>query len=514
MSENKLDIMAQDDAETTDAETAADHIAQQIAPPAPDKPSPLMWLGLGGLGIVALLVIFVLPAIVSEYELPLQRREAVVSQNLPVPADSPTAISPFEQAQLSQQRKAAQDALAELLEIKAELELLEVEAWGQDSYAAAVEEATAGDEFYRARDYLLATESYARGRDTLKSLQGSIPDLLQGILTDAQNALAAADAETALRQFALALRLEADSEAASIGLERARVMEDVVALLAEADDLLEDGDLTAARNRYQQVLDLDRYNEEAPERLAVVQSQLVQIEFARLMSEGYTFLEAEDPQLAIASFRRAASLGINRSEAEAAITQTETAVANAQINALRNDIDVAEASERWADAVAAYDEVLAIDPNILFATEGRVHANQRANLDAFLLNAINNPERLAEDEVYQQTRGYYLTARNLSDPGPRLESQLDELEQLLLNSQISEEIQLVSDSLTDVTLLRVGQLGKFQQQSLTLKPGRYVLVGKRIGYRDVRTEFVVGFGQSPDTVEIRCVERVVASSGQ
>jgi len=54
-------------------------------------------------------------------------------------------------------------------------------------------------------------------------------------------------------------------------------------------------------------------------------------------------------------------------------------------------------------------------------------------------------------------------------------------------------------------------LGKFEQTTLSLKPGRYVAVGKRIGYREVRTEFVVGFGQTPNSVSVKCEERIAAS---
>jgi hypothetical protein len=42
-----------------------------------------------------------------------------------------TAVSPFEEAQRSIQRKQSQDVLAELLELQGQLDLLEVEAWGQ-----------------------------------------------------------------------------------------------------------------------------------------------------------------------------------------------------------------------------------------------------------------------------------------------------------------------------------------------------------------------------------------------
>ena len=116
--------------------------------------------------------------------------------------------------------------------------------------------------------------------------------------------------------------------------------------------------------------------------------------------------------------------------------------------------------------------------------------------------------------MFEQILDVYYTGRAIDPPGPVLIRQLDVLEGLLENSQIAIEIQLVSDRFTEVTLLRIGNLGKFEQQSISLKPGRYVAVGRRSGYREVREEFTVGFGRTPSSVVVRCEERVVATNGR
>ena len=68
---------------------------------------------------------------------------------------------------------------------------------------------------------------------------------------------------------------------------------------------------------------------------------------------------------------------------------------------------------------------------------------------------------------------------------------------------------IVTGSTTTFTLVRVAELGQFEATTLDLKPGRYVAVGIRDGYRDVRQEFLVGFGQTPDAIVVRCEEAVV-----
>jgi hypothetical protein len=67
---------------------------------------------------------------------------------------------------------------------------------------------------------------------------------------------------------------------------------------------------------------------------------------------------------------------------------------------------------------------------------------------------------------------------------------------------------LQSDGMTSVTLLRMGELGMFTSHALDLTPGSYVAVGVRMGYRDVRQEFVVTIdGQAP-VVNVACNEAI------
>ena len=487
--------------------------ARQVAPQQRQKPSAAMWFGLGFLVVVALAVVFVLPSVVSEYELPLERRIEEATQPVAsAPSQQAAAVSPFEEAQRSIRRKQAQDVLAELLEKQGQLDALEVASWGEADYDAALEIASIGDEYYRTQDFELAISSYSEGNDVLAELLARIPEVLAQTLIDGDNALADGISQLAQDRYSLALVLDPDSEAAQIGLGRARTLDQVQLLMQQAEELRENSDLEAARSLLQEIVSLDPYNETAPLAIAEVDAEIRENEFSQIMSEGYLLLQADDPESAIAAFQRAAAMGINVQEAEAAIRQTETEVANAQIARLRIDISSAEADERWSDAVAAYDQVIAIDGNLLFAQEGRELANQRMTLDQLLVTAIESPERFSDQAVYEETLRYYFIGRDLGEPGPLLSSQLDELQALLENSQVPVGIVFLSDTFTEVTLLRIGTLGVFSEMTMDLKPGNYVAVGRRPGYRDVREEFTVGFGQTPDAVVVQCDERVVTTN--
>lgn len=481
------------------------------------RPSIWLWLGLGGLVVVALAVIFVLPALVSEYELPLERRVQVAAPpSTPATSSRPAAnsVSPFTEAQRAIQRKAAQDVLAELLESQAELDDRGVSSWGQESYQAALSLAQLGDEAYLEQDFIGARDRYEEGLEGLQNLLARIPQVLAQQLTAGEAALEAGDSALALEKFTIALQLDPESEPAMIGLERAGTLDEVNGILAQADQQRAAGQLEDALGLYRSALNLDPLNRTARELSEQVDRQLLENRFARVMSEGFNLLQNDQPQRAIEAFQRAAALGINRNQAEAAIQQTRDEVARVEIERLRAEATTAENAEQWQQAVTAYQSVLEIDANLLFAQRGLDYASKRLRLDQLLQGAIANPDRFADNEVYQQTLDVYFTGRAIENPGSRLLDQLDRLQALLENSQVPVSVSFVSDDATQVTLLRHAELGTFESTTLDLKPGRYVAVGIREGYRDVRQEFMVGFGQTPEAVVVRCDEPIVASRGR
>jgi hypothetical protein len=108
-----------------------------------EKISAWIWVALAALVLLALAVIFVLPNVVQQYELPLTPRVSQPVVETPaatvvVPSASP-AMSPFEEAQNARQRREAQDALASLLERQTDLEVTNVTAWAAQEYEAAVQ---------------------------------------------------------------------------------------------------------------------------------------------------------------------------------------------------------------------------------------------------------------------------------------------------------------------------------------------------------------------------------------
>ena len=486
-----------------------------------DRISPWVWVALAALLLLALAVIFVLPRLVDRYELPLvQRVEMPPVAVAPVSANSSQApaVSPFEEAQLARQRREAQDVLAELLRRQSELDMYAVQQWAAEQFESALTAARDGDVFYREGQFAEATEAYQRGNTLLADLLDSRLQVFERLMQEGEQALADYDADTALARFRLAGELEPTSAEADQGVQRAEVLEQVADLLARGEQLQQSSDLASARELIAEAAALDPLNERAREMLRDNARRQQDAEFAATMSEGFEQLQQGNADAAIAAFERALRVRPGSEEAQAAITQTQTELTVAEIARLRAQADQQEAEEQWQQAIDTYTRALELDENLVFAQEGLDYSQRRLQLDTLLQANLDNPLRLADEAAYDEALEVFRIgsdlARDLQQEGgtvgPRLQSQLARTEALLSSMLVPVDVRLESDNATQVTLYRVGELGQFRETSLQLTPGRYVAVGTRPGYRDVREEFIVGFGYEPGTITIRCHEQIAA----
>ena len=90
----------------------------------------------------------------------------------------------------------------------------------------------------------------------------------------------------------------------------------------------------------------------------------------------------------------------------------------------------------------------------------------------------------------------------------RLSQQIAELRRIVEIASTPIRVALRSDNLTEVTIYKVGRLGTFEQRVLELRPGTYIVVGRRDGYRDVRRRLEVVPGREIEPLIVRCEEKI------
>ncbi|MDP2379264.1 MAG: hypothetical protein Q8M35_02040, partial [Pseudohongiella sp.] len=342
-------------------------------------------------------------------------------------------MSPFEEAQIARQRREAPDALASLLERQTDLQVTNVSAWAAEDYDAALASARRGDEFYRVANFAEATLAYQQSDQALAQLQALRPQEFQRLMAAGEAALLASDAATALESFSLAAQIDLTSAAADDGMRRAQVLDEVERLLAEGDDLQNSGRIAEGRVLIEQASALDSNHPRISELLARNAQLQIDARFTQAMSEGFALLQQSQSDQAIGAFERALQIKPGNQQAQEAIDQTRTELTLKAIETQRARALALESAEQWQEAIAAYDAILALDNNLVFAQEGRDYSARRVQLDELLELNLNNPLRLSESAAFDEANAVLKIATDLARDleqdtqmslGPRLQSQI------------------------------------------------------------------------------------------
>lgn len=493
------------------------------APEAPQSgtqrrgPGPLVWSALGVLFLAAAAVFFILPERVAPVTTETVKTAPGTAQapasHAPAPASSPqSGASPWSQAQLAQLRKETQDIVAEMLGAQKALKEIGVEAWGEAEYAAALKLAESGDASYGTQAYEAAKSHYRQALEKLQSLLASGETVYAQAIAAGLSAIERGDSTAAATAFSTALLIKPADADALKGSQRAATLDQVRALIAEGDARLAEDRLEEARSAYRKALDLDGEAEVARRQLQHIDQIVTGREFTTAMSAGYAALEAGNDETARQAFARAAKLKPDAAETHSALQDSQQRITSKQISKLLDEAAVQEGNEKWHEAVANYDKALALDPNLLAAQQGRQNAAARAQLDDRLTQAIARPDRLNDQAVHGEASTLLQQAAAVRNPGPGLKRQIVDLDSRLQQAATPVSVELRSDNATEVTLYMVGPLGRFEAKQLSLRPGNYVAVGRRPGYRDVRVEFAVQADKPTLPVTVQCEEKIALGS--
>lgn len=487
-----------------------------LSPTGPDadeakkdkKPGKTFWLGVlfGGLIGLALLVILLLPSQIQKPSAP----DIITNQpssGLPVPPGKQEA-PPWQEAQTRKQRTAAQDVLEKLLDSQFQLEEIAVAQWAGEDFARAVDLAHQGDEQYRNQQFEAALVSYEAGLQMMEQLLAQKEQALADTISAGNAKIAEGDSAGATSAFELALAIDPDNSDALRGLQRTKVLNTVMELLANARQLEEMGKVINALDMLREVANLDPARETVGPSISRLQAVLDRQEFKRQMSAGYQSLVSGNYNAAIGAFQAAIKLDPQASEAQEALRQAQDEKNLFAINGHLEKADQLRTNEEWHKALREYDLALKIDANLLIVLQNREETAVRANLDAALQDAITRPERLASEAVWEAAQVLYRTANSIEEPGPRLRRQITSLRQQLQDAITPVVVTFNSDNLSHVTLFKVEQMGKFSTRELELKPGEYVITASREGYRDVRKEFTVAPRIKSLQLAIQCEEQI------
>lgn len=477
-------------------------------------------VGLGLLLAAFLAVLFVLPPADELPAVQAESEQAVTAGAEESAADKVGDTAEEEVAEFSEntQRndgssdaaiKAATDnALGDLLSQLERLRYRGIDRWGGQEFLDVLDRYGAGDEAYLAKNYQAAGDHYRAASTMLEPFFDRIPEVFRETMEAARAAFDAQDHREAIRLFDLAVAITPGNAEAEQGLKRAQNIESVLRLMDSGRAFEKDLEYDAALQAFSGALDIDPQWQPAREALTRVRAALEQLAFESRMTEGFMALASKNYDSARVAFEAAKAMRPDSRQPVDGLLQVDQEVRLLRIQSLESAALEQEEAEQWEAAIDSYQEALSVDGDLQFAKEGLRRATQRAGLHKRLAAYISEPDSLSSPDTMQAATGLLLELSRITPSGPRLEDEKATLARLLKRAATPLPVQLQSDNQTEVSIFRVGRLGTFDSRQLELRPGSYVALGSRAGYRDVRLEFRVAPEIEMKPIIVQCEERI------
>jgi tetratricopeptide (TPR) repeat protein len=477
-------------------------------------------LGLTVMLISLVIVIFFLPTWVENNNVTdtsdntlvdaISKLSITDSRKIPTTSRKPLVekLPPEEQARNIALRKQAQNYLQEILGKQRSLEENNAELWAGERFMGGINHVSTGDELYKKKYFAEANEAYQQALDSFNPLYEKIKTVYQENIARGINALDTGDFILALAAFKTASLFIDESGQAALGLERTQKLNEVFFHIEQGNEMLNEGHLIDAKAAYQTALEIDPDTKIAQRKLKKTNLLIAEKRFNTFMSAGYAALDQQDFTNALKQFNNALRIKPNASAGKTALQQTRYQATTIDIAYTLKKAAISETNEQWQTAIDLYSNALKLEKNLAEAQSGKLRAQQNLVINQRLDKILSRPERLSDERIHEEANAYYNKISQLDKQGPILTNQLSELENLLQVSATPVKIQLQSDNLTDVIVYKVGKMGLFETRELSLRPGKYVVVGRRAGYRDVRIEFYVSHDTSKQTVRITAKDEV------
>ena len=436
---------------------------------------------------------------------PLEEKQVV-----PAPAELSTTPEESQQSKavVPAESAAANQAREQVWALKIEAEAQRTSEWGEDSYKQIMMQLEEADTLLSEGAFTSATAQYQTIRADLQSLLDSKSERYQQALTAGQRGLMEEQPEAAGEHFRRALMLEPSSRDAQAGLEQAEKLATLLAGYRNALLLEEQGRLEEALEQLDLLVKQGTIYDPADKARKRIQDKMDELVFEREMNKLYSALEAQDFSSARNSVQILEQLGVHLQEVEQAAALMAERQTRAEIERLKGEAENYRDGEQWQRALDAYERILRLDSNLLFATAGQEEAARRVELDTSMRDAIDRPQRLQDEGQQAAAAGLLSYARQIQPRGPRLESQIESLETQLKTARTPVPVTLESDNQTHVTIYHVGRLAPFLTKTIILKPGTYTVVGSRSGYRDVRKKITISMDGSEHRYDIRCEDAI------
>lgn len=444
------------------------------------------------------------------------------SHPLPQDGDSPRTLkktselpqdNTWESAQITENRRNAQDNLNDLLRIDAELKSMEVETWAKAAYTEGKKVAEKADLAYENMDFKEAAALYNKALIAFKNIQASSTNTAKKADARAEEYIHQRKPESAEHHASIAVAIDQKNAEYERRLLTARHLKAALPYLIEAETLEINDNIKDAILAAQKALDIDPSIELSQSTFKRLEEKQRKQQIASIISRALRQANDNRFTAALKTLNEAKKIAPRDVQLDQIFNQISSSQKDFSISKNSEIARRAEIDEDWESASLHYQTILKSYPELVEYQKKLQTSTRRKVLYSELRSIIENPDDITKSEQrLENTRLLLATARDQSSAStPKLNQKIDELSTILVLANTPKPVYITSDNKTDIVIYRVGKLGAINNQTLALNPGSYTFLGTRQGYRDVRLDITIGINDSQKEVTLICHEKVSSS---
>jgi tetratricopeptide (TPR) repeat protein len=333
-------------------------------------------------------------------------------------------------------------------------------------------------------------------------------DELRRSIDSAEKAFQDDNYEVALTSVENALRLGPENDEVAALKTKISHLPEVLLLSEQAERARGENNLIGEEEFLRRLLILDPSRTILKKRYDNVASILSEEKFLRLIEEGMENINQRQLSNAQNNLQMASRIFSLRDEVTLLTDQVASLKQELDAELQINKGLAASAKDDWPAATRYFDEAKKIHPNSKDALDGLRLSNTIIRLQNETAQYLSAPHRLSSENVAVTARELLSKTKVFRTFSKLLGEKSDQLTELLRAYSRHISIIVISDGLTEVSVRGVGKIGKTDLRTIELKPGIYFFEGRRNGFRSKIVKVNVTPGNSSETVEIICDERV------
>ena len=420
--------------------------------------------------------------------------------------------APFASAQAQALREQAQGTLRQLLVRRTALEDHGATRWAAKALSAIQQQAEAGDAAFLAGALEDSLARYEGALAEADALWAQVPERQAQTAQAAEAALAENRVGDAREAFALLEALAGEDGAlraqAERGLARSAVRPKVLERTQAARLALGNGELAEAQTQLAAAAALDGEAKVVRTLQAELTARKNALARDEALAKGYAALDRKAFDAAQGHFEAALRFDGGATAAQEGLALLARARLEGRLAALQARAEAARRKGAFEDALAQYEAALALDPTLAFALTGQRLMTERLRLTEALTMVEARLGRDPSEAVLAHAQETLAAATPFLSEEPALATRIAALRQRLSAASEPRTVRLFSDGKTAVQVLRVRHFGVVTAQNVPLRPGDYVALGSRDGYRDVRVPFTVPLDSAGPEVAVICQDPI------